>query len=169
MDMNELLIRSKHEVYGYELKEGTSSSYYLTQGKRNVLPERISFSKDGFKPISQTGRAKTELKVGQIVGKFKKNEESSCYKLYDPYEIYSSIWQAKDYPIFTGYGDIGISKESGRIASTKDLFIIYSPQKGTLEIHLFKGLVEFKEEALSFLKGYVLKREKAQEWASEWI
>lgn len=159
--MNEQLIKAKHEPSLYELKEGTTSSYYLKEGKRNLLPERLTFSKEGFKVLKHTGRLMTEKKVGQLAGTFKVKEES-CYKLYKPFSIFSSIFEAKDYPLFIGYGDIGLSKEGPeKPERTKDLFILYSPGKGTLEVHLFKGLLEFKEPVLAYLKGYILDKGKS--------
>jgi len=164
MDINEALLRKKHEVFTYELKPGTTSSFYILEGTRNILPERIGFSKDGFLPITQKGRAITEKKVGQIVGNFKLKEESP-YKQFKPFALFSSIWEAKNYPMFIGYGDIGISNPEGKIRSNKDLFIIYSSCKGIIEIHLFKGLVEFKESILAYLKSNILKRTQALERA----
>jgi hypothetical protein len=67
--------------------------------------------------------------------------------------------------MFIGYGDIGITSPEGKIKSNKDLFIIYSSCKGIIEIHLFKGLVEFKDSIFSYLKSNILKRTQALERA----
>lgn len=164
--MNEQLIKAKHQAFIYELKEGTASSYYLVEGRKNIVPERLSFSKNDLVKIDQRGRTKTEIKVGQIAGNFKQKDES-IYKQHRPYAFFSSIWQACGHPLFVGYGDVGISNASGIISTTKDLFVIYQPYKGRFEFHLFAGLKEFKEEVLSYLQGTILNRTKAQEWASE--
>lgn len=153
MEMNFELLRKKHEVFLYKLKPGTSSSFYLNEGSKNVLPERIGFSKNGFAQIQMKGRALIENKVGQFVGSFKRNEISP-YKQNKPYKLFSSIWEAKDFPCLLGYGDIGISNNSGRIASSKDLFVIYASGKDSLEIHLFRGLVQFKESVLNYLNDF---------------
>jgi hypothetical protein len=104
-----------------------------------------------FFELNKKGRALSESKVGQILGCFKKNEVST-YKQNKPYEVYSSVWQAKAYPEFLGYGDIGLSNEEGRIKASKDLFIIVKKEK-VLELHLFPSLVPYREEVLEYLKG----------------
>ncbi len=148
--MNKNLIRNKHEVFTYELKEGTKSSYYRVDGGP-LLPFRVSFSSQGFFELNKKGRAISENKVGQILGCFKKNEDST-YKQNKPFEVYSSVWQATDYPEFLGYGDIGLSNEEGRIKASKDLFILVKKDK-VLELHLFPSLVPYKEEVLEYLRG----------------
>ena len=159
MNINEALLRNKHEVFIYELKPETISSYYQIQGSENILPSRIGFSKIDFIEIKNKGRALIENKVGQIVGNFKVKEDSQ-YKQHKPYAIFSSVWAIKEYPLFTGYGDIGISNEVGRIKSSKDLFIVYRPSKDIIQIHLFKGLVEFKDCVIAYLEGFILKKHK---------
>lgn len=149
---NELFIK-KHQVLTYELKPGTKSSFYQKEGRKDLLPERIGFSKDGFLKIANTGRAIVEKRVGQIVGTFKKNEISP-YKKYKPFSIFSTVWETIQFPSFVGYGDIGLTNEAGRTVSSKDLFILYSPSKEVLEIHLFPGLVEFKDLVLQYLRDH---------------
>lgn len=152
--MNEILISKKHEVFVYEQKEGTVSSFYLKEGQKNILPERIGFDSNCFLKLQNKGRALTEKKNGQITGGFKINE-SSPYKQNKPYKLFSTVWEAQGYPLFIGYGDIGFSNKEGRIQSSKDLFVIHNPCKEILEIHLFRSLVESKEEVLIYLDRYV--------------
>lgn len=151
--MNEILLRNKHEVFVYTLKDGTATSYYLSEGAKNILPERIGFSKNGFTVITNKGRALLENKVGQLVGCFTKKEESH-YKKNKPYKVFSSVWEVKDYPSLYGYGDIGISNISGRIESSKDVFVIYTSGLSRLEIHLFRGLIEFKDSILRYVNEH---------------
>lgn len=160
--MNEVLITKKHEVFVYGLKEGTSSSYYLKEGERNILPERIGYSEDCFLKIQNKGRALNEKKKGQVTGTFRK-DESSVYKQNKPFRLFSTVWEAQNCPEIIGYGDIGISNKQARIESSKDLFIIYKPCKDILEIHLFRSLVESKDEVLKYLDRYI--KEQALERA----
>lgn len=152
--MDELLISQMHEVFIYGLKEGTLSSYYLREGTRNILPERIGFTEDCFLQLQRKGRALTEKKKGQVSGTFKK-DESSVYKQNKPFRLFSTVWEAQDCPVFVGYGDIGFSSKEGRIQSSNDLFIIYRPCKEILEIHLFRSQVERKDEVLKYLDRYI--------------
>lgn len=144
------MIAKKHEVFFYGLKEGTVSSYYLKEGERNILPERIGYAEDCFLKLQNKGRALTEKKKGQVTGTFRK-DESSVYKLNKPFRLFSTVWEAHHYSLFIGYGDIGISNKEGRIQSSNDLFIIYKPCKDILQIHLFRSLVDCKEEVLKYL------------------
>ena len=153
MDNNNELFQKKHQVLIYELRQGTSSSFYQKDGKKELLPQRIGFSKNGFLQIASTGRAMVEKKVGQIVGTFKKNEISP-YKKHKPFSIFSTVWESNQYPSFIGYGDIGLTNEKGKTISSKDLFILYSPCPDIIEIHLFAGLVQFKNLVFEYLKDY---------------
>lgn len=148
--MNESTIKENHIAFRYKHKEDTESSFYLLEGKADILPARISFSRSGFIEITYKGRARTENKIGQINGQFKKIE-SSPYKQFKPFNIFSSIWEAKGFPEFFGYGDIGFTSSNGRIKASKDLFIISSIDSGLLEIHLFIGLADIKEECFEYL------------------
>lgn len=152
-NLNEALLKKKHEVFLYELKPETATSYYLKEGNKGILPDRIGFSKNGFAMIERKGRALLENKVGQIVGTFKRDEDS-VYKLNSPFRIFSSIWEAENYPLFVGYGDIGVTNKKGKIETSKDLFIIYSSGKEWIEIHLFRGLIEFKDSVLNYLSEH---------------
>lgn len=160
--MNELLIAKKHEIFVYRQKEGTLSSFYLQEGKVNILPERIGYSEDCFLKLQNKGRALSEKKKGQVTGTFRK-DEASVYKQHKPFRLFSTIWEAQNYPVVVGYGDIGISNKEGKIESSKDLFIIYKPCKETLEIHLFRSLVESKAKVLEYLDSYI--KEQALERA----
>ena len=148
--MNEYTLQKNHIEFKYERKEGTESSYYLKEGESNILPERLSFTRSGFTEITYKGRARTENKIGQIGGQFKKNDHSP-YKKFQPYRIFSSVWEAKGFPEFLGYGDIGFSNSKGKTQTSQDLFIISLSESDSLEIHLFKGLIQMKEEALSYI------------------
>lgn len=152
--MNELLISKKHEVFVYRHKGGTISSYYLKEGKRNILPERIGYSEDGFLNLQNKGRAFSEKRKGQLTAIFRKNE-TSFYKQNKPFRLFSTVWEAQNCPAIIGYGDIGISNKEGRIKSSNDLFIIHKPCKEVLEIHLFRSLVDSKEEVIKYLERYI--------------
>lgn len=157
MDMNELLIKGRHEVFQYHHKENTKATYYLSEGPRNILPERLSYDENGFFSIKNKGRALSEVRRGQIIGYFRK-DEFSMYKRYKPFRFFSTVWQAMKYPLFIGYGDIGVSNALGKIESSNDLFILYMPYAGLLEIHLFRALVESKDDVLKYLARYITKQ-----------
>ena len=148
------MIAKKHEVFVYGQKEGTISSYYLKEGQKDILPQRISYADDCFLKLQNKGRALTEKKQGQITANFRK-DESSIYKQSEPFRVFSTIWQATAFPSFIGYGDIGFSNKQGRIQSNLDLFILYKPSIDILEIHLFRGLLELKDEVLNYLDRYI--------------
>lgn len=152
--MNSDLIRRKHEVFVYCHKDGTKSSYYLKDGERSILPERISYDEKSFFNIKSKGRALTEIRKGQVMGYFKKNEEA-YYKKHKPYRVFSTVWQANNCPSFIGYGDIGLSNKEGNIESSNDLFILVKPCDDLLEIHLFRTLIESKDDVLSYLDRYI--------------
>ena len=121
------------------------------------MPERIGYSEDGFLKLQNKGRALTEKKKGQVTGTFR-TDETSDYKQHRPFRLFSTVWEAHNYPFFLGYGDIGISNKEGRIESSNDLFIIYRPCKEVLEFHLFKGLVDSKDDVLMYLERYEKKQ-----------
>ncbi len=152
--MKEYLISKKHEVFVYGQKEGTKSSYYLKEGEKSILPERIAFSGDCFLKLQNKGRALTEKRKGQVTGTFRK-DETSVYKQNKPFRFFSTLWEATDYPFLVGYGDIGVSNVEGRIRSTNDLFILFKPCRDILEIHLFRSLVESKDEVLKYLGKHI--------------
>jgi hypothetical protein len=156
--MNDILIKSRHEIFQYRHKQDTRASFYLFEGRRNVLPERISYDENGFFSIQKKGRALTEIKKGQIIGYFRKDEYSE-YKRHKPNRFFSTIWQALNYPLFVGYGDIGVSNREGKIESSNDFFILYKPSNDVLEIHLFKSLVQGKDYVLKYLTNYIRRQD----------
>jgi hypothetical protein len=160
--MNQSLITNKHEVFIYRLKEGTASSYYLKNGEKNILPERIGYSEDCFLKLQKKGRALTEKKKGQVTGTFRTDEVSS-YKMNKPYRLFSTVWEAQICPEIIGYGDIGISNDKGRIESSNDLFILFKPCNDVLEIHLFRSLMESKNEVMKYFNRHI--KEQALERA----
>ena len=55
-----------------------------------------------------------------MLGCFTKNEESPL-KQNAPYKIRTQIWSINEYPLFIGYGSIGISNNEGKITKESDL------------------------------------------------
>lgn len=149
----------RHKVFTYAKKPDTKASYLLMEGAENLFPKYITLSSWGLAPIASRGRAKSEKKVADLKTTFRKNEKSP-YKKVKPFVFSSSIWECSDYPIFMGYGDIGITQYSLKTESTKDLIIIYRAfGEEKIEIHLLEGLAEYKQEGFEYLSNY-LKQQK---------
>ena len=57
--MNAEFIKSNHLHFRYELKPGTSTSYYLTAGANGILPGRIGITRQTFSIISVCKKTQT--------------------------------------------------------------------------------------------------------------
>ena len=124
----------------YRLKEGTKSSYYWQSGTK-ILPDRLSISKESeMTKVARKGRNLLHALAGQMVGTFKIHEESPL-KLFKPFTCRTQIWAVDEYPLFIGYGTIGITNEEKGITDTGDLVVFYSPDNWfTIQISFFRGL-----------------------------
>jgi hypothetical protein len=144
--MNERFIKNCHTFLKYERKPETKGSYYLKEGNKDILPERISW---GINAICKASN-RDSLKINEINGQYKKNE-SGAYKDLNKGKIHTSIWKAKEeYPEFYGYGIIDERFE------IYDLLIIYSENicTSSFVIHIFRGMgkPEYLETAFSYLR-----------------
>jgi hypothetical protein len=146
--MNTEFIKLKHEVFTYQLKEGTKSSYLLIEGKKNLFTERLSF-------LPYKGKTGIRTAKYQIDGYYKKND-LGLYKALNSGKIHTKIMKADDFPMFVGWGEIDERK------NVYDLIIIYSTNncKESFEVHLFKGLakIEFHSEVFSYLQSFINNR-----------
>ena len=134
----------------YELKEGTSSSYYLKEGPTGILPNRMSIGKD-LSPVKQT--LKTVKSIGMIKASYNK-QETGIYKNLNQGEITSSIFPDQNHQDFTGYF---ILDERHKIF---DLWIINSTDNGlTYRMDYFPGLALNKSDIDNCF--YLLQKEKA--------
>lgn len=123
--MNEEFIKANFQVATYTLKEGTKGSYYRTEGFPE-LPNRLSISKDNeLTKVSRKGRNLLHPIVGQMIGSFTQKEVSR-YKEYKPYVCRTQIWKVEEYPLFIGYGTIGVTNQEGKVEDTGDLLIFYT-------------------------------------------
>lgn len=142
--MNDRFIESCHFPLIYERKPETKGSFYLKAGKKNVLPERISW---GINSICKDSN-KLQGKINEINAQYKKAEEG-FYKGLNHGKLHTSIWGFPNYPEFYGYG---IMDERFQIF---DLLIIHSENNCTssMEIHLFRGMgkPDYMENAFSYL------------------
>ena len=153
-------LKANHLQFLYELKENTSTSYYLTAGARGILPARIGVTRESFSSIHQTGRNHLEKLTGQIKATFKKSDES-IYKKHKPFWLHTSIYEIQEFPVFAGYGDIGISNEAGKTEGTGDLLILHSSDEWhRIRIHIFRGMLFHKDQVFPYL--YDLMKQQGQ-------
>lgn len=123
----------------YQLKEGTSTSFYRKEGS-TILPKRISLSKQDMSKTKRTGRNSYSKSAGQMVSAFTANEDSP-YKLFHPYRCRTKIWSQEQFPLFVGYGTVGISDKNGQAKDNGDLLIFYTPDSWhTMRIFIFSDM-----------------------------
>lgn len=141
----------------YRHKEGTATSYYCTTGT-TPLPSRLSISRGNeMTSVQRKGRNILHPVVGQLLGKFRVAEESSL-KHHKPYSVRTQLWQVPLYPAFIGYGTIGITDDSGKVADTGNLVVLYSTDEWeTITIFYFSGMGNPNDlpQVMKFLNGYV--------------
>lgn len=140
----------------YKRKPGTSASYYYESGSR-ILPNRLSISRDEMTIVRKQGRNLLHPVIGQLIGQFTKGEESPL-KVNFPYICRTQIWQFPEYPLFSGYGSIGISNEKGKIdrgSDTGDLIILEAkdPDWERIQIFYFPAMIKSLEEVMKFLSN----------------
>jgi len=164
--MEKEFLNSQLLVCSYERKEGTATSYYRTSGS-NILPIRIGISKDcELVPAQRKGR-NLQLRAGQLKGAFTQLEESPL-KQHKPYKISTGIYKIPEYPLFIGYGTIGISNPEGKItreSDTEDLVVFHTLDnwKNITIYYLPKcGSPNEMESAFSFLNELVKQSQQAQ-------
>lgn len=116
----------RHLSMTYQLKEGTSTSYYFKDGDQDYLPKRLCITSHEFAPI--VGMPKQ--RAGQMKGTFT-IAENSIYKNIAK-SVHSTIFAPiKPKPSIIGTGDI---------RGTKDLLVFQSNDEwSTFTIHLFIG------------------------------
>ena len=155
-NMNEEFISKSMQVAFYQHKEGTASSYYWQHGSR-ILPNRLSISKDTeMTSVQRKGRNMLHPIVGQLLGKFKV-AEASRLKKHKPFEVRTQIWQVPLYPLFIGYGTIGITGASGRVeGDTGDLVVLFTPdQWRNIVVFYFAGMGNVMEQVMRYLQQLV--------------
>lgn len=137
-------LESIHSVMKYELKPGTSSSFYLKQGD-HILPERIS-----LKNYSGTYLGKASEK--EIKGTYKKNEAGYYYAM-NHRNIHTRIYTNSAYPGIYGHGEID------RRFRIYDLLLFESTNQCRTDftIHHFKGLAlpEYQETVFAYVSKYI--------------
>lgn len=159
--MKEQFIEAIIKTSVYKRKQGTSTSYYRASGGE-ILPERLSISKESqMNQTAHKGRNLSKV-TGQLLGTFKKSE-SSPLKQYKPYNLRTNIWEDRDHPLFIGYGTIGISNEAGKIdrqSDTGDLIVLYSPDRNWDEIviYFFAGSLMDRESIMIYLSQMAIRQ-----------
>jgi len=154
--IEERFIEAAMQESWYQRKPGTSSSYYFQAGCR-ILPNRLSISRDELSVVRKKGRNLIHPVIGQLIGQFTKGEESPL-KANFPYVVRTQIWQIPEYPLFIGYGSIGISNEEGKIergSDAGDLIILESenPNWERIQIFFFPAMIKQLEEVITFLSN----------------
>ncbi len=115
----------RHHILIYKQKETAPTSYYLQDGSKGYLPERVCINRFPFAVVKGNGRGSP---VGQFKATFKKNEES-IYKLINN-SLHSSIYKT----INAGVSVLG----TGDIKGTDDLLVFVSRGGwAEIEIHIF--------------------------------
>lgn len=149
------------KVATYRHKEGTKASYYWQSGSK-ILPNRLSISKQSeMTNVQRKGRNLLHPVVGQLLSRFTK-EEASPLKQHKPFEVRTQLWKVPLYPLFIGYGTLGISSESGNVAGdTGDLIVLCSSDQDwqTIVIYYFAGMgnVNDMEQVMKFLDHYLVE------------
>jgi len=80
----------------------------------------------------------------------------SPLKQNKPYVVRTQLWQIPQYPLFVGYGSIGISNQEGIIdrgSDTGDLIVLDAedPEWERIRIFYFPAMVKGLEEVMGFL------------------
>jgi len=150
--MNDRFIESCHIPLTYTLKEGTKGSFYLSNGKQGILPQRISRGIFAQKKDSQRDKHKKD----EINGTYRKDAEGIYKHLNHDRRIHSSIWDFEDYPEFYGYGIID------ERYSIYDLLILYSGNNcsTSFDVHIFRGMgkPDLIQKAFNYLRYYIKQK-----------
>ncbi|MFA5229070.1 MAG: hypothetical protein WC446_04915 [Candidatus Paceibacterota bacterium] len=159
--IEEKYIQAAMQESWYERKAGILSRYYHKTGCK-ILPNRLSISRDELNNVRKKGRKLTHPVIGQLVGRFTKEEESPL-KVNYPFMCRTQIWQIPEYPLFIGYGSIGISDEERKIdwkSDTEDLIILEAedPAWERIRIFYFHAMIKELEEVMTFLSNKFTKK-----------
>lgn len=159
--IEEKYIQAAMQESWYERKSGTLSSYYHKAGSR-ILSNRLSISRDKLFNVRKKDRNLIHPVIGQLLGQFTKNEESPL-KANSPFMVRTQIWHIPEYPLFIGYGSIGISNEEGKIdrgSDTEDLIILEAeaPDWERIRIFYFPAMIKKLEEVMTHISNKFTKK-----------
>ena len=105
--MNKQFIQSCLQKATYARKSNTKTSYIWDSGF-TFLPKTLSIFRGGNNvKCAKKGRNLQNVEA-QLKGTFSKKEESHL-KQFAPYRVNTQIWEIENYPMFIGYGSIGIT------------------------------------------------------------
>ena len=138
--MKQEFIEATIQVARYELKEGTSSSYYWKSGSR-ILPNRMSISLNSeLSKAERKGRMLIENVIGEVNGKFTTLEDSPL-KQHKPFCIHSKIFQPISFPLLS-YGTISVTNQEGRCTrdSEEGLLVFHQAATGVLMLYYMAGV-----------------------------
>ncbi len=146
--MEKTYLENRYTSLTYTLKEGTKASYYLTEGKKNLLPNRISVG-----DFSAFAPSKVKNKVAELKGNYNKSEEGKFKGLNKGNSVHTSIYPIDLRYNFKGYG---ILDERHKIY---DLLVLENKEPNSIVIHYFEdmGRPEYKQTVWNYLKGLFKK------------
>lgn len=142
----------------YNRKPDTKTAFYFGEGRRSLLPYRISvtLSGDGFKRITQTGRALQFIKRGEVRAVFTNSEHGSPYQLLPKgSRMHFSLWEAEEHPFLVGFSSIGRTNANDKMEDTKDLVVALG-DSDTMEFRVYPGAYEDREAIFTYLRSEVV-------------
>ena len=147
--MDNSYIEPRYSSLTYELKEGTKASYYLKEGKKGILPNRIGiglFSNNNASPSHK-------LRITELKANYNKTEDGKYKGLNKGDSIHTSIYPVAYHSNFTGYG---ILDERHKIY---DLIVLENKDSNKVTIHHFEGMAkpEYMNMIWNYLKGIIKK------------
>lgn len=143
MNVTYEFIKSSHQVFEYELKEGTKTSYTLNHGAYSVFPDKMYLT-------DYVGKNGSREAIYQIQGLYKKND-SGLYKHINKGKIHTKIIRNRNHPKFLGWGELDARY------NIYDLLVIIAPMdKSKFEIHHFRDLArpEYLESVFCYLEKF---------------
>lgn len=153
--MEQFIMKTMHYCI-YSRKIDTTSSFYHKEGSK-ILPNRLSITNGEVNDVARKGRNAGKEVTGQILGQFKRDEESP-FKQFKPYTIRTQLWQHPDFPSLE-YGTLGISNVEGKITRESDkgdLIVIYRNNTDEIEMWIFPSMGKNPDNFMAAMK-YVSK------------
>lgn len=126
--LSDNMILSRLNKLEYKLKEGTTTSFLLANGRIGILPERLSITK-------YTGLSGRNNSRFQLQGRYKLGQAGIYYNMNQRL-VHTKLIPLKDFPDIIGWGEI-----DSRF-NVYDLIVVLSKSnfKDGFTLYHFKGL-----------------------------